>query len=315
MSAVFLDRASLDFGDVALSRLEAITELRCFDQTTPHQVVARLQGVEIAIVNKVVLDAAVLDQLPALRLICVAATGTNNVDLDGAARRGIAVSNCQGYGTASVAQHTLALMLALATRLFSYQQAVARGEWQRSAQFCLLDYPSMELSGKTLGIVGYGELGQQVARLAAALGMRVLVAARPGSQPAGDRLALDALLPQVDVLTLHCPLTEQTRGLIGRSALRRMKPGALLINAARGGIVDEEALREALCSGHLGGAGVDVLSQEPPHQGNPLLDDSIPNLILTPQCAWGSREARQTIVNQMAENIAAYGRGEALRRV
>lgn len=315
MHAVFLDQATLDFDDIDLAPLAEVAQLRCYDCSAPEQVIERLRGVSIAISNKVVLDRASIEQLPELRLICVSATGVNNVDLDAAREHGIVVCNCQGYGTASVAQHTLMLMLALATRLISYQGAVARGAWQQSSQFCLLDYPIMELRGKKLGIVGYGELGQEVARLARALGMQVLVAARPGTVPGDDRLALDDLLPQVDVLTLHCPLTEQTRGVIDRAALLKLKPGALLVNAARGGIVDELALRELLLSGHLGGAGVDVLEQEPPRNGNPLLDSSIPNLIVTPHIAWGSREARQNIVNQVAENIAAFVAGSPLRQV
>lgn len=316
MKAVFLDRGSLDKADLDLSAIErTVTDLVMYDKTGPDNVHERLQEASIVIVNKVVLDAELIASLPELKLICIAATGTNNVDLKQAAKQGIVVSNCQGYGTPSVVQHTLCLMLALATRLQDYSAAVQRGDWNRSEQFCLMDYPIMELAGKTLGIVGYGELGQEVARLADALGMKVLISARPGTEATGDRLSLEQLLPQVDLLTLHCPLTEQSQNLIDSRAFGLMKPGAFLINAARGGIVDEQALADALTSGHLGGAAMDVLSVEPPANGNLLLDPSIPNLILTPHSAWASLEARQRIVTQIAENIAAYQQSHPIRTV
>jgi glycerate dehydrogenase len=225
------------------------------------------------------------------------------------------VFNCQGYGTATVAQHTLMLLLALATRLPDYQAAVKAGRWQQAKHFCLLDFPIVELAGKTLGVLGQGELGGAVTRLAEALGMRVVVGNLPGRPPKVDRLSLDALLPEVDALTLHCPLTEQTRNLIGARELALMKPGAFLINTARGGLVEEQALADALRRGHLGGAATDVLIQEPPVAGNPLLADDVPRLIVTPHSAWGSREARQRIVDQLVENTHAFRSGNALRRV
>ncbi|MFT5720335.1 MAG: glycerate dehydrogenase [Motiliproteus sp.] len=320
MKAVFLDVASLEPVDLDMTPIQRqATGLQLYPSTSPEQLDAHLAGADIAIVNKVCLDAATLARHPQLRLICVAATGTNNVDLQAAAEQGIRVSNCQGYGTGSVVQHTLSLMLALATRLPDYSAAVKRGDWQRSTAFCLLDYPIMELQGKTLGIIGYGELGRGVARVAEALGMRVLIAARPGGDPQlrpdEGRVELSALLPQVDVLSLHCPLTDQSRNLIDAAALALMKPEALLINVARGGIVDEQALADALRGGRLGGAAVDVLTVEPPVQGNPLLFDDIPGLIVTPHCAWGSVEARQRMLVQIAENIAAFKEGAALRVV
>ncbi len=316
MRTVFLDRDSLDFGDLDLSLLsQAVETFTCYSSTEPEAVAERISNAEIIIVNKVVLDEALMRQAPALKLICVAATGTNNVDLDAASRLGVCVCNCQGYGTASVAQHVFTLVLALSTSLLRYHQAVQAGAWGRSRQFCLLDYPIMELEGKTLGIVGYGELGQAVARLAEAFGMRVLIAARSGTAPSAGRLALSELLPQVDVLSLHCPLTDATRDLIGAEQLALLKPGALLINAARGGVVNELALLAALQSGRLGGAGVDVLSEEPPRNGNPLLGAELPNLIVTPHSAWGSCEARQRIVGQLSENIQAWMRGSPRRCV
>lgn len=314
--AVFLDHASLDLGDLDLTPLrEVFDELVLHPGSTPGEVVERLQGAQVAISNKVPLNAETLAACPELKLILVAATGTNNIDLVAARERGIAVSNCQGYGTPSVAQHTLMLLLALATRLPDYQTAVRAGRWQQAAQFCLLDFPIVELEGKTLGLLGHGELGGAVARLAEAFGMHVLLGQLPGRPPRKDHLPLDELLPQVDALTLHCPLTEQTRGLIGAAELALMKPHAFLINTARGGLVDEQALAAALRRGHLGGAATDVLTQEPPKDGNPLLATDIPRLIVTPHSAWGSREARQRIAGQLAENATAYFAGAPRRLV
>jgi glycerate dehydrogenase len=314
--AAFLDYSSLDLGDLDPQPLKACFQhLELYPATTPEQVIERLQGLEVAIVNKVVLDAATLKACPDLKLILLAATGTNNVDLAAARAQGISVSNCQGYGTPSVAQHTLTLLLALATRLPDYQQAVAAGQWQRSKQFCLLDFPIVELEGKTLGLLGHGELGSAVARLAEAFGMRVLLGQLPGRPARPDRLALEQLLPQVDALTLHCPLNEHTRHMIGAAQLELMKPGAFIVNTARGGIIDEQALAAALRAGHLGGAATDVLSVEPPVDGNPLLAADIPRLIVTPHSAWGSREARQRIVGQLADNATGFFAGAPLRVV
>ena len=314
--AVLLDAETFSPADLDWSALEAaVPELVRHGTTAPGEVVARLAGAAIAISNKVVLDAGVLAACPELKLICVAATGTNNVDLAAAREHGIAVCNARGYGTPSVVQHTWALILALATRLPDYHAAVSRGDWARASQFCLLDFPIAELAGRTLGIVGYGELGQAVAAVAPAFGMQVLVAQLPGRPAAEGRVPLAEVLARADVLSLHCPLTETTRGLIGAAELARMKPDALLINTARGGIVDEAALAEALRGGRLGGAGVDVLGAEPPRDGNPLLAPDLPNLIVTPHTAWASRGARQRLVEQVAENIRAFGAGTPLRRV
>lgn len=305
--AVFLDHASLDLGDLDLAPLQQVFDtLHLHAQTPPELIIERLQGALVVISNKVQLDATTLAACPDLKLILIAATGSNNVDLAAARAQGIAVSNCQGYGTPAVAQHTLMLLLALATRLPDYQQAVTAGRWQHASQFCLLDYPIMELHGKTLGLLGHGELGSAVGRLAEAFGMRVLLGQLPGRPARSDRLPLDELLPQVDALSLHCPLNEHTRDLIGADQLQAMKPNALLINTARGGLVNEQALADALRSGHLGGAACDVLSSEPPQADNPLLASNIPRLIITPHCAWGSREARQRIVGQLAENAHGY---------
>ncbi|KSW26118.1 MULTISPECIES: 2-hydroxyacid dehydrogenase [unclassified Pseudomonas] len=314
--AVFLDTASLDLGDLDLQPLrQAFGELVLHPASAPGEIAGRLREANVAISNKAPISAETLAQCPDLRLILVTATGTNNVDLAAARERGIAVANCQGYGTASVAQHAILLLLALATRLPDYQAAVRAGRWQQSTQFCLLDFPIVELEGKTLGLLGHGELGGAVARLAEAFGMRVLLGQLPGRPPRADRLALDELLPQVDAISLHCPLTEQTRGMIGQRELDLMKPGAFIVNTARGGLIDEQALADTLRRGHLGGAATDVLSVEPPKDGNPLLAGDIPRLIVTPHNAWGSREARQRIVGQVTDNAAAFFRGDKLRRV
>ncbi|MBB4816738.1 glycerate dehydrogenase [Pseudomonas alcaligenes] len=316
LRAVFLDHASLDLGDLDLTPLhQQFADLQLHDQTGHRDVVERLRGAQVAISNKVTIDAAAIAELPELKLILVSATGTNNIDLAAARTHGITVCNCQGYGTPSVAQHTLMLLLNLATRFVDYREAVRHDHWQKATQFCLLDFPIVELEGKTLGLLGHGELGSAVARLAEAFGMRVLLGALPGRPPREDRLPMAELLPQVDALTLHCPLNEHTRNLIDAEQLALMKPGAFLVNTARGGLVNEHALADALRSGHLGGAATDVLTQEPPKDGNPLLAVDIPRLIVTPHNAWGSREARQRIVVQMAENLDAWLKGTPRRTV
>ncbi|WP_010322773.1 2-hydroxyacid dehydrogenase [Marinobacterium stanieri] len=315
MRAVFLDTQSLD--DLDLSPIaDCVEELVCYPTTVPEQVAERIAGFDLVIINKVVLDASTIKAADSLKLICVVATGVNNVDLTAASARGITVCNSQGYGVNAVAQHVLGLMLALHTRLLDYDRAVKNGDWNRSSQFCLLDFPILELNGRTLGIIGYGALGQEVARLAGCFGMKVLVAARPGSEqvPAG-RISFDELLETADVISLHCPLTEQTRDLIDADALAKMKPRSFVINAARGGVVNEAALKDALCSGHLGGAASDVLTEEPPRNGNLLLDAAIPNLIITPHSAWGSIQARTTIIAQTRDNIRGYLNGQPVRCV
>ncbi|KTC38620.1 MULTISPECIES: 2-hydroxyacid dehydrogenase [Pseudomonas] len=314
--AAFLDYSSLDLGDLDPAALKAcFDDLQLYPSTTPEQLVERLRGVTVAISNKIDLDAATLQACPDLKLVLVSATGTNNVDLEAARKLGITVCNCQGYGTPSVAQHTLMLLLALATRLPDYQREIAAGQWQRAKQFCLLDFPIVELDGKTLGLLGHGELGGAVAKLAEAFGMRVLLGQIPGRPPRADRLPLHELLPQVDALTLHCPLNEHTRHMIGAPELALLKPSAFVVNTARGGIIDEQALADALRRGHLGGAATDVLSVEPPVDGNPLLANDIPRLIVTPHSAWGSVEARQRIIGQLAENATAFFAGQPIRSV
>lgn len=316
MLGVFLDRDSLDLGDLDLSGLQAtLPEWRLYPTTAPGEVAARIAKAQIVVVNKVVLTRALLQGAKQLKLVCVAATGTNNVDLETCRELGIPVCNITAYGTPTVAQHVMMLILALATRFLDYQRDIRDGLWQKADQFCLMNHPIRELAGKTLGIVGYGELGQAVARLAEAFEMKVLLAQRPGGKPQADRLPLDELLPQVDVLTLHCPLSPATENLISTRELGLMKSDALLINAARGGIVDEAALAAALREGVIGGAAVDTLTVEPPREGNPLLDPSLPNLIVTPHNAWAARESRQRLTDLLVLNIRSYLDGNLRNRV
>jgi glycerate dehydrogenase len=313
MKAVILDNEGLD--DLCIGNLEKeCSSLRLFRTTTSREIAERIAGADIVILNKVKISRQHLEAAPSVRLICVVATGTDVVDLRGAAELGVTVCNCQAYGIDSVVQHVFSLMFALHTNLLAYHTAVQAGRWQTASQFCFLDYPIIELKGKTLGIVGYGNLGRGIAETARAFGMKVVVARRPGNPP-DDRPALTEMLSEVDVLTLHCPLTDQTRNLINAQAFALMKPTSFLINCARGGIVDEIALVEALRTKKIAGAAVDVLSVEPPKDSNPLLEAKLPNLIITPHIAWASREARQRIIDQTVENILAFKAGKPIRTV
>lgn len=314
-SGVILDLDTLHPDDLDLSDLySTLTDWTTHARTAPAEMPTRLQGAQVAITNKAVIDAQALAQAAALRLVCIAATGTNNVDLAAAAAHGIAVANVTGYGTPSVVEHSFALILALRRRLAEHQRAAMERWWQQP-DFCVLDHPTSELAGKILGIVGYGELGRATATVGRAFGMEVVIAERPGGDDRAGRLPLGELLRTADVVSLHCPLTPATRNLIGATELALMKPDALLINTARGGIVDEAALLAALQAGRLGGAGLDVLVEEPPRHGNPLLEADLPNLIVTPHIAWASREARQRLVDAVAANIRAFRAGEQRNRV
>jgi glycerate dehydrogenase len=306
MRGVFLDVGSLTNSDIDMTPLERESiHWTYYDFTPPTAVAGRIASAEIVITNKVVLEAAALAAAKQLKLVCIAATGTNNIDLDAARRLAITVCNARAYATQSVVEHVFGMMLALMRHFPDYQRAVAGGRWQKSVHFSFIDFPICELNGKTLGIIGFGELGRAVAKVAEAFGMRVIIAEHLGVVPRPGRVSLAALLSQVDVLSLHVPLTRETRGLIAARELQAMKRSALLINTARGGIVDEAALAAALRGGHLGGAGIDVLAQEPPDD-NPLLAADIPNLIVTPHIAWASRESRQRLLNELADNIHDY---------
>ena len=287
--------------------------------TRPEEVEERLQDCSIAIINKAPLSADLLARLPALEMIAVAATGCNSVDLEFCRARGIAVANVPGYARHTLPEHVFALILALARNLIAYRQSVQSGCWQASSQFCAIAHPIRDLHGATLGLVGSGSLGLGVARLAEAFGMRVLRAERKGAVALRPGyVAFPEVLAAADVLTLHCPLTPTTQGLIGRDELRAMKPGALLINTARGALVDEAALITALREGWIAGAGLDVISAEPPPADHPMLAAdllALPNLLLTPHVAWASRPAMQALADQLIDNIEAFVRGEVRNRV
>ena len=314
-TAVFLDVDSMGTG-LDFSSLGSLADNWInYPTTSPGETLERVRDAELVISNKVVLDKSILSECKQLKLVCVIATGTNNVDLEAARELGIAVTNVTGYGTPSVVQFVFALLLSLSTRLNEHQASSRNGEWANSPNFCVLDYPFYELSGKTMGIIGYGELGKAVARLAEAFGMNVLVCQRPGSGPSSGRVPLEELLSQSDVVSIHVPLADNTRNLISEAEFRLMKPTAILINAARGGIVDERALVNALQRGEIAAAGFDVLSEEPPRNGNPLLDYDKPNLIVTPHMAWGAVESRQRLIDLVAENIIAFQNGETRNRV
>lgn len=313
---LFLDLATLDRNDLNLQPMQAGGTFASFANTTPDELAGRNADAWCVIVNKVQLGRAFFQGRPALRLVCIAATGTNNVDLQAAADHGVAVVNCRGYGTDTVAQHTIMLLLALIRSLPQYQRGVVAGEWAASHHFCLLDYPLRDLDELRLGIVGYGEVGRRVSEVARAFGMDVVVAERAeNAMPRQDRVRFEEVVQTADVISLHCPLTEATRHLIDENTLRTMRPDAYLINTARGGLVDEAALLRSLQEGWIAGAAIDVLNDEPPSAANALIVANLDNLIITPHCAWGSRRARQTIVDQIVENIEAFLSGRALRRV
>jgi glycerate dehydrogenase len=326
VKAAFLDFDSLGPGDIDTSSLRAtLPDVRLYGSSRPDEIDARMAGCEILLVNKVDLDRKRLTAAAqSLRLVVLAATGTDNVDLVAARELGIAVANIRNYATPSVVQHVFGLVLALTLRLGEYQDLLRQGAWQRSPHFCLLDYPSRELAGRTLGIVGHGQLGQAVGAVGRAFGMRVIAARSlrdpvvPAPAAAGatvDRVPLDHLLAEADVVSLHCPLTPATRQLINRQSLARMRRDAVLINTARGGLVDLDALLAALGAGALGGAGIDVLPEEPPAQGHPVLDARLPNLIVTPHIAWAARESRQRALDEVVRNIQDFLSGGRRNRV
>lgn len=314
MKIVVLDGHTLNPGDLDWSPLEALGELTVYERTLSGQVLERSAGATVLLTNKVILDAGILQRLPELRFIGILATGTNVVDLDAARRREVVVSNVPAYGTPSVAEHVFALLFALARRVETHGELVRQGGWRRSKDFCFWDGELMELAGRTLGIVGFGAIGQAVARAGRAFGMEVVCHTahpdrhRQAAEEAGVRfLELEPLLEAADVVTLHCPLTPATEKLLDGPRLARMKPSAFLINTGRGALVDEAALAKALEDGRLAGAGVDVLSTEPPPPDNPL--PTARNCIVTPHIAWATRAARQRLLATAVANVAAFQRG------
>ncbi|WP_279359712.1 D-2-hydroxyacid dehydrogenase [Methylobacterium indicum] len=300
---VFLDRETLD---AELRRPSFPHDYAEYPVTAPDEIVERLAGAQIAILNKVPMREATLRQLPDLKLIAVAATGTDVIDKAAAKAQGITVVNIRNYAFNTVPEHVIGLIFALRRAIVPYANSVRRGDWRRARHFCYFDYPIRDVAGSTLGIVGYGALGKSIGKRAEALGMRVLAY---DVMPQDGLVDLDTILRESDVITLHAPLTPETRNMIGRDELARMKRDAILINTARGGLVDEAALAEALTAGTIGGAGFDVLTSEPPRDDNPLLALDVPNLIITPHVAWASQQAMQILADQLVDNIEAFVAG------
>jgi len=316
MRAVFLDFGTVSSGDLDTSALERVLPgIVLHERTAQADLPARIAGCEVVLANKSVIDTATIAANPRLKLVALTATGVDNVDVAAARAAGVAVCNLRDYCTDSVAQHVFAMLLTLTHRIADYRALVAEGRWQEAGQFSVFPYPIRELRGRMLGIVGHGALGRAVAGIARTFGMQVEIANRPGGAPTAGRRDLDEMLPELDVLSLHCPLTDATRGLVSRERLARMRADAVLINTARGALIDTQALADALKAGRLGGAGIDVLEREPPPPDHPLLDPSIPNLILTPHVAWAAREARQRCLDELALNVQSFLSGGRRNRV
>ncbi|MDW6091798.1 D-2-hydroxyacid dehydrogenase [Vibrio rhizosphaerae] len=313
---VFVDRATIP-PHIHLPGLPFEHQWVSYDQTSPAQLLERVRDAAVIITNKVVLSAEILSQLPELRLIAVAATGVNNVDIEYCRAHDIAVTNVQGYATRSVPEHVIGMIFALRRHLMAYHHDIARGEWQQRQQFCFFTHPIGDVAGSTLGIIGRGSLGQATAELARAVGMQVIFAEHKGAAVCREGLLpFEMVLRQADVISLHCPLTTQTHHLLGADELSMMKANAILINTGRGGLVDETALVDALRSGTIAAAGVDVFTQEPADDQNPLVANiELPNLLLTPHIAWGSDSAIQQLVGRLMDNIAAFHQGQKQDRV
>lgn len=313
---VFLDLATVDNGDLGLDALDRALPGWSFHRATaPGELAERLVGADVVVTNKVVLDWTAFEAADQLRLVVVCATGTDVVDLEAARARGVTVCNIRDYCSDSVAQHVLTLMLNLVTGQPFYGQRARDGGWRAAGTFSLHDRPIRALSDLSLGIIGYGTLGRATGALAKKMGMNLLIGERRGRTPRPDRLSFEHLVEGADVVSLHCPLTAETRHMIDRDVMRAMKPTALLINTARGGIVREQDLADALRAGDIGGAGVDVFTEEPPPADHPLLADDIPNLLITPHNAWGGVAARQEAIDQVTAVIRSFDRGVPVNRV
>ncbi|MDX1404435.1 MAG: D-2-hydroxyacid dehydrogenase [Woeseiaceae bacterium] len=318
MKAVFLDFGTMGASELDPSPLaEVVADFKAFDSTPADLVAERISGVDFVFVNKIRMTEDIIAGAGSLRFIGLTATGVDNVDLEAAKRHQVAVCNIRAYCTQSVVEHVFATLLNLAHNVRRYDALVRSGAWQQADNFCMLEYPIRELSGMTLGIVGHGVLGGGVTDVARTFGMRVMIARRPSQSARADdgRHDLEEVLRACDVLSLHCPLTDETRGLIGAHELKLMKPTAILINTARGGLIDTAALAEALSDGTIAAAAIDVLPDEPPVDGDPLLDYQGDNLIITPHIAWGTVEARQNAIEEVAANVRAFLAGEERNRV
>ncbi|MCL1058519.1 D-2-hydroxyacid dehydrogenase [Shewanella gelidimarina] len=316
MQIVILDGYTLNPGDLCWKPLAAMGELTCFERTAPQDVLARSKDAAVLLTNKTVLDENTLKQLPKLRYVGVLATGTNVVDIKAATALGILVTNVPGYGPDAVAQMVFAHILHATQQVARHSDAVMQGKWSLSEDFCFTLSPLQSLKGKTLGLVGFGDIGQAVAQIALAFGMQVIVNTRNAKLvlPAGCTwVTQDSLFMDSDIVSLHCPLTTATDKLINRSVLKQMKPTAMLINTARGGLVDESALADALAQGQIAFSGVDVLSTEPPQKDNPLL--KAPNISISPHNAWATIEARQNLLNIAVNNLSGFLNGDAVNTV
>jgi len=320
MKAVFLDYSTMGPG-LDMSPLSGLLpKLEIFDATSDDQIADRIRDAKFVFANKIKLNDELLAAASKLQFIGLTATGTDNIDLESAKRHGVAVCNIRGYCTRSVTEHVFGLLLSLTHSLHRYTTAVRDGAWQQAPDFCMLIYPMRELSAMTMGIVGYGLLGSAVARKAREFDMEVLISTRPGTDvdaaPSDEgRVSFDELLSRSDVISLHCPLTDQTQELFAADEFRKMKPTAILINTARGALIDSVALANALQSGEIGAAGIDVLPNEPPVHGDPLLDYRGDNLLITPHIAWATDRSRQDAIQEVAENVRAFLVGEQRNRV
>jgi len=311
MHAVFLDYKTVDADDLDLGSIKALLpEIVIHPFSNKVEVLDRIEDAEVAIANKVVFDAEVFACAKQLKLICVTATGTNNIDLEAATRSGVVVCNIRDYCTDSVVQHVLLSILTLMHSFKDYGGSIERGDWQEGYSFSLLQHPITELSGKSLGILGYGILGRGVAKAATALGLNILVCesfSRKSESDGGpDRVPFTAFLRESDIISLHCPLTDNTERLFDENTFKQMKSSAILINTARGGLIGDHALIQAIEEKTIAGAAIDVLNQEPPHSGHPLMQKQYSNLIITPHIAWAAQEARQRALDRIAENIEAF---------
>ncbi len=317
MKIVFLDQHSIGKDEINFCALRKLgTACRFYSETANNQVAERIANADIVIVNKVNLDAHQLQNAKHLKLVCIAATGTNNIDLAAAKKAKVQVCNIRNYATPSVVQHVFGLIFTLASRLQEHYSATRHGDWEKANQFCMLDYPYSELAGKTMGIIGYGTLGRAVAKATGCFDIKTLVANRPGDlKLKKNRVALEDTISDSDIITLHCPLAENTRQLVNRQFLQAMKPSAFLINTARGGLINEGDLAEALKNREIAGAGLDVLIKEPPDSQNILLNSNLKNLLITPHVAWASIESRQRLVDQLVVNINSYISGDLDNRL
>ena len=307
MKAVFLDRSTID-PSISLAPISAlVTEYVEYDLTSREQTLERVLDANIIITNKVVVDSELISQLPKLELICITATGMNNVDLNAAEKNNIAVKNVSGYSTQSVTQHVFTYLLNAVSNVPAYLKNTNENPWQESQKFCQIDFPINELNGQKLGILGFGNLGQSVAKVAEAFGMQVVISERPGEKTIrSGRVSFETMLKLSDVISLHCPLTDENEGLFDDKVFSQMKDGVIFINSARGPIVDSKALADALRSGKIAHAIVDVLEQEPPPRSHPLVQTDIPNLTLTHHIAWGSLQAQRVLIENVATNIENF---------